>query len=55
MNFIDLKKTLKKNNIKLFDHEYRILFYRINKLNNIDINSINSDVINLLLENNKFD
>lgn len=52
MNFIDFKNTLKKNNIKLFDHEYRILFYRINKLN---INPIDLDIINLLLENNKFD
>jgi len=49
MNFIDFKKILKKNNIKLFDHEYRILYHRVNKLNNIE---------EILLENNinnKFD
>jgi len=51
MNFIDLKKKLKKNNIKLFDHEYRILYYRINKYNNINIDSIDINIINLLLQN----
>ena len=31
-NFIKFKKILNKNNIFLFDAQYRIVFYRYNKL-----------------------
>jgi hypothetical protein len=62
MKFIDYKRLLEKNNIILFDHDYRISYYNINNFNNLKSNNnmigggdYNSFVINLLKEKNTND
>jgi len=35
MNFLKYKKLLERNNIILFDHEYRISYYEITNMGNM--------------------
>jgi hypothetical protein len=53
MDYIKYINHLKKNNIFLFDHEYRISFFNINKYMNLDrpmIGGANISSNNLLVD-----
>jgi len=43
MNFLKYKKLLERNNIILFDHEYRISYFEITNTNNIMNTNMNSN------------
>lgn len=53
MNYLKLKKYLKKNKINLFDSEYRIIHFRLNNIENILNNQTGGNIIKKVKKINK--
>jgi hypothetical protein len=51
MNYIEYVNYLKSKNIKMFDHDYRISYYNINKYINEESNNMTGGGNKMLIKN----